>query len=279
MKTKLILTFIIICSFLQLASAQQTFYYSGGSKVTLHLLEDMFSVTTFDNKQLKALEVGILPSLKLKELNKVSYRVSVFKSNNSKERKALLKELNALKEKGLIVQPCYKDKSGLELISGINLNVKLKQTQDLAVLKDYASKHNMLIAKQYEAMPLWYMLSIQSIKNGNVVEQANKMYETGLFASASPDFFFEAKESISALEEADLSQSKTLIFPNPVSECIIIRGASPNSKVVMTNLKGEKLFQAFCNAEGELKHSILIYPDGLYLLQIGRVVEKVYIKK
>ncbi len=200
MKTKLMFILLVALSFLQFASAQKSFYYNGESKVPVETLQDKFVVITFDDKQDDLLKTGLLPSFKLESVKGVRYRISLFGSINSEDRVKLLPLLDRLKEKGLIVLPCYKDASGLELSSTIDINVKIKKAEDKAILEDYARKNNLEIVKQNGFMPLWYILSIKSIKNGNVLEQANKIKETALFASAFPVFTANVKK-----EEASIS--------------------------------------------------------------------------
>ncbi len=188
MKNKLIYTLLLALSFLQFALAQKSYYYNRASKVPVETLQDKFVVITFDDKQDDLLKLGLLPSFRLEEVKGTRYHIALFGSSNAEGRAKLLPLLDGLKEKGLFVLPCYKDASGLELSSTIDINVKIKQAEDKAILEDYVRKNNLELVKQNRFMPLWYIVSIKSLKNGNTLEQANKMQETGLFASAYPVF-------------------------------------------------------------------------------------------
>ncbi len=187
------LMFFVALSLFQNLSAQKSYYYYQGAKNPLERLDDKLSIISFNDSQDALLQTKELNGLKEKEHKNSRYRITVLKS--SEKLRALLDDFM---KKGLIVQPCYKNKDGLELIPTIDINVKLKQAKDFDLLKEYARKNDMLIIKQYKNMPLWYLVAI---KKSKILEQANKMYETGLFASASPNFISDARESISEIAE------------------------------------------------------------------------------
>lgn len=119
------------------------------------------------------------------------YNLFVYQSedSHSDSQVSLLKSLQSkFSQPGVLVMPCYKDTSGLELLSTTDINVKLKKALDISSLKRCAQEHALEIVQQDPFMPLWYVVAITPASGGNVLEVANRMYETGLFASVAPDF-------------------------------------------------------------------------------------------
>ncbi len=276
MKNKLILALLLAFALLQVASAQKTFYYSEKSKVPIETLQDKYAVITLNDKQYTSLEVGILPSLKIKEIKRSRYRVSLFGSNNSADRTKLIEVLNKLRQKGIMVQPCYKNKEDLELISTIDINVKLKKAQDISVLEEYAKKNGLEVIEQNPSMPLWYLISVTSSKNGNVLEQANKMYETNLFASVAPDFSFDAREKPLLLRT--LEETKLLLYPNPATDFVKLEGLEAKVEVLLFSTTGVCVLRARADDQGLLSLDLRHLAKGLYLVKAGNETIKLEVK-
>ena len=68
------------------------------------------------------------------------------------------------------------------------LNLRLKKEQDTDLLTSYAEKYGLRIVKQDPLMPLWYIVALTQDCKINILECANKIYESGDFASSIPDF-------------------------------------------------------------------------------------------
>jgi subtilisin-like proprotein convertase family protein len=64
----------------------------------------------------------------------------------------------------------------------------LKQVSDLPLLTDQLAKLNLQIVKQNAFNPKLYHLALTETSSGDVYDMANRLYETGLFAFAEPDF-------------------------------------------------------------------------------------------
>jgi cell wall-associated protease len=65
--------------------------------------------------------------------------------------------------------------------------VKLKKEDDRVLLEGFAERKKMHIVGQDKNLPLWYVLSCDVHSNGNSVELANEVFESGLFESSQPD--------------------------------------------------------------------------------------------
>lgn len=90
-----------------------------------------------------------------------------------------------------MVSPCYKTEDGESLAITPYLNVKLNKAADYSLLEDAANMYHLTIVSQDEFMPLWYILSITDATDGNSLDVANKLYESGVFAEAIADFSSE----------------------------------------------------------------------------------------
>lgn len=91
-------------------------------------------------------------------------------------------------------QPCFTTSNGMELIPDGYINVKLKKSSDLSRLNVVAQQFGCEIIGQNPFMPLWYSLKVIPANGKNSVDIANDIYETSLFAYASPSFSFDALE-------------------------------------------------------------------------------------
>lgn len=66
--------------------------------------------------------------------------------------------------------------------------VKLKNINDLNILKNKCFENKVEIVGQNQFMPEWYTIQVSKWSNGNALEMANVFYETNLFAASEPDF-------------------------------------------------------------------------------------------
>lgn len=90
------------------------------------------------------------------------------------------------------VSSCYKDEYGKLVIPTGLIYVELKSDSDFSILRQTAEEHGCRIVNQNAFMPLWYTLQVTPQSDGDCVEVANMIYETGLFANAEPSFAFDA---------------------------------------------------------------------------------------
>ncbi|MCD8179385.1 MAG: S8 family serine peptidase [Tannerellaceae bacterium] len=107
--------------------------------------------------------------------------------NNYKSIVEQLKRVDEIQN----VSPYFTGKNGEKIGLTNFFYVKLKTEKDYPLLEEYSQKHQSVIVKQNEFMPLWYILSTtkQSVKNS--MELANQFYESGQFENAEPDLLLE----------------------------------------------------------------------------------------
>ena len=65
--------------------------------------------------------------------------------------------------------------------------VELKTIDDLNLLSEIAEEYDLNIIKQYEGLPLWFMLAPKGNNLKNSLEIANQIYELGLFNESLPN--------------------------------------------------------------------------------------------
>ena len=89
--------------------------------------------------------------------------------------------------KSIITTQCYFFDRGIEVFTDPYIIVGLKKEEDRSILESYSEQYGFKIVRNEPLMPLYYILSITPICKMNTLECANKLYETGLFASSEPD--------------------------------------------------------------------------------------------
>lgn len=104
--------------------------------------------------------------------------------------------------------------------------VKLKSSEDMTVLQDFATQYHVEIEGK-GALSLWYIMRWSVDATYNALELANIFYESGLFASAEPEF----------INSIELLQANQQIFDNQSQKpAKLIRGGQVLVK------KGDKTY-------------------------------------
>jgi subtilisin family serine protease/subtilisin-like proprotein convertase family protein len=85
----------------------------------------------------------------------------------------------------------------------------LKQTGDLPLLNEQIAKFNLQIVKQNAFNSKLYHLALTDTSPGDVYDMANRLYETGLFAFAEPDFI-----KLNMIENAPIPKMAPPLTPN-----------------------------------------------------------------
>ena len=80
----------------------------------------------------------------------------------------------------------YKDETDHGILN--DLYVKLNSLDDTAILQNEVSKLNAEVLSVYPYNDLIYRVGVNSSSDGNAIDIANKLHETGLFAFAEPNF-------------------------------------------------------------------------------------------
>lgn len=111
-------------------------------------------------------------------------------------RELLINRLtNAGKSEYLILPVCT-TAQGQEVALTNLLKVRLRKSEDRVLLEEAMEEFRLAIVDSSEWMPLWYVLSVAKNTNMTSLEAANKLYESGLFKSASPEFSFDALKCV-----------------------------------------------------------------------------------
>ena len=87
-----------------------------------------------------------------------------------------------------MTQPCFITTEGKEIATSDYLYVKLKQDSDLDKVQNLAREYKLEQIGQNEFMPLWITLRCTPQTTGSCLAVANRIFETGMFAAAVPDF-------------------------------------------------------------------------------------------
>lgn len=66
--------------------------------------------------------------------------------------------------------------------------VKLKSLDDESVLYNYVQENSLEVIGNIPSMPEWYMVECTKSNTKNALELANQFHESGLFATAAPEF-------------------------------------------------------------------------------------------
>lgn len=195
MKRVLFCLMVIICSLQVKADGEAFYYYYKGGKVPLALNKEMFVVlvpseTVFETSEaIRSTRVKCIPS--------IGYDVYVYKNRKTKGASKDMMDFRQKMPKGSIVQHCYKNKDGGDVVLTNLLDVALFSQSDYGKLEKVMDRFHLKMADHSDLMPLWYTLSITAETGMDVLAVANAIYETGLFASSSPSFLGELSTGIS----------------------------------------------------------------------------------
>ena len=97
--------------------------------------------------------------------------------------------------KELALMPCYRDAKGEQLIPTGGIDVMLKKQKDSCYLFELSKKLGLKVVDNY--MTYWYYLRLIPGNGLNSIDIANKLYSTGRFECAIPEFHTELFYEIS----------------------------------------------------------------------------------
>ncbi len=102
-------------------------------------------------------------------------------------------QLNQLRQNASVelAAPYFKNKTTDKIGLSNYFYVKLKNENDLALLKETAQSAQVQLVGQNKFMPLWYTLKCTGNSEYNALQAANFFYETGRFAAAEPDLMVD----------------------------------------------------------------------------------------
>lgn len=183
MKRTLFYIFILSLACLD-SMAQDAYYYYCGEKVPLKTVEGKVAVRTplglETGAALNGLHVVHMQSDKHQQL-----AVCEYDAGNTSTKNLVSSRLAS---NGSSFMPCYTDGQGLEVWPTGYVSVKLKSADDAVLLQKAARENGLEVVEQDPFMPLWWLLQCSSNTAKSVIDVANRLQESGLFASASPDF-------------------------------------------------------------------------------------------
>lgn len=184
------LTIIVAAASLSLSmAAHDSYYYHYGSKIPL--MEDATKVVSISTKS----EKESMPSdTGLTLVNTISSKRSNIRVYELASGISFGQAITAKVSSSSYMQPCYKSEDGSVLIPNGYINVKLIAAGDYPKLQSIAQRNGCEIIEQNEFMPLWYNLRVMEAAGRNSVDIANRIYETGYFASAFPSFSVDGRE-------------------------------------------------------------------------------------
>lgn len=191
MKKKIFLFALVLFSYLA-AVGQDSFYYYKGGRVTLK---------ENSNKIVAIIPASVPNSLLIRGFELESTipdtenRICVYKFNPSSYNVAQAKNVVARSVLGSVgIYSCYTNAAGKDLIPTGYIYVMLKSSADVSLLTNVANMYSLDIVRQNTFMPLWYVLRVTGNTGVSSVDLANDMYESGQFASVSPELSFNALE-------------------------------------------------------------------------------------
>ncbi len=181
--------FIISVLILSNVYSQNTpYYYHNGKKKYLEYSFDkefvVFKGNTRKSQKLKKLgdikEEFINTNFLSKETKKINW-VIINKKNDFRVKIDTFDEV-------VYKAPFFKTNRGKPVGISNLFYVKLKDKDDIHLLRKYAERYNVTIIRQNSYMPLWFTLLCTNTSNGNSLEIANAFYESGKFQYSHPNF-------------------------------------------------------------------------------------------
>jgi len=190
MKTKCFIT-IIICFLSIMLNAQEYYYYYKGEKQYIALDRSRVNLTTSLKFREKTLDKSIIKEIKVNQdfitTNDMFGYIKFLSTPDKQEYERIL--LSLLKEEEIIaVHPNFITAAGIGIGMSSYFYVRLKESADYEILKELAMQNYVEIVEQHEYLTMWYTLRCTKETPDNTLNIANLFYETGLFASAVPDF-------------------------------------------------------------------------------------------
>jgi len=184
MKALLTVLVLLISCILQTAG-QNSYYYCQGQKIPLIRVKDKVVITT------KGLDKDIIKeSADIRLIHRLSDKhntIGIYKI-----RAGSLEGITSVNlPSSAVLDPCYTNKAGKELSPTGYMNIQLKKSEDISILREVAKQYNLIIEEQDPFMPLWYLLRRDDNCKKETLEITNEIYESRKFASCSPEFWFE----------------------------------------------------------------------------------------
>ena len=196
---RILLVFLVLisCSIHTMAQTKY-FYYNKGGKIPLTLNENKVVVHVSKENQ----EVSERVQENVQVLGKIQNE-SIDKYIISRSDYEKLTSLDTWEEysKSVMLTRSYYTERNVEVFETGNISVKIKKEEDFELLTSYIERYKLQITFHRPSMPLWYGLSITLDSGIGPLELANKLWETGDFASSEPDLAAENYLDQTTVEE------------------------------------------------------------------------------
>ncbi len=170
---------------------EKYFYYSGDNKITLYEMPEKFYIKfegKVDENRLSQLGIASRETVQFENENSfgainainrdVEYSYAIVSSNQSSIENI---------SKDHYMMPFFNIDPNIEVGISHLFTVKLKSSNDFALLDSIAGSNNVKIVGNHTFRPLWYTLSCDIRSTGNALQMANTFYETRFFQYAIPD--------------------------------------------------------------------------------------------
>lgn len=174
-------------------NANDNFYYSGNNKIILHKDPTQIVIcnsvaSDFNSDMAKLQKTGDL-SFNV-QIGTDDFSVRIYDVTKTAQSSKILS--NNVK-----YWSCYTNDEGTPMAPDGYINVILKKSEDLPILKKQAELNKCIFTSQSELNPLRCAIRITDKTEGSPVEIANSMYETGEFEAVTPSFYYPNLEEIS----------------------------------------------------------------------------------
>ena len=167
------------------AIAQTYYYYYRGNKIPLFLNENKVCIC-IPVERGDILE-RFLATVQTQAMIK-SETLPLYIITPSEYDKLSSQDFWAEDSKHVVFTSSYFTQGNDEVYIYPHLIVKIKKEEDIDLLASYAEQYKLNIIYNSPLMPLWYVLSVTPESEKSCLACANELYESGDFASSSPDF-------------------------------------------------------------------------------------------
>ncbi len=176
-----ILPIAAIAAMIMPAMAQNTYYYYYDTPITL--VEDTTRFVVFSpSVNIAPASVSSLCGTLIDSNTNERFSMQVYSRDPAMPMSKVKSQLSEIQS--VQVKPCYITEYGGRAIPTPYLNVKLNNLSDYSVLVSVAKQFDCEIISQDPFMPEWYTLCALEKADYNSIEIANRIFETGLFATS-----------------------------------------------------------------------------------------------
>lgn len=179
------------------AATKDSYYYTGNEKIPLKYDPTRVAVIDFNERDdIESSKKRVMANYNdfvfkkhynHDESNPYDFLISIYYTkDNEKHSFDFASDLK--------VMPCYIYGNYLDVAPSGYIDVRLKKSEDMDILRQYMENYKLIFLGQIQYEPLLYSLCISKETQVSPIEIANTMHETGLFEYASPGLVFNCLE-------------------------------------------------------------------------------------